>query len=277
MLDPFNATFEQLYRDFTKRGIAVEVPGFCDHGEFLRCEQNENPEYLNNYAAFISKMNFTDDYLRDARLKIGKISSLLSDELLKSGRQGACVDISGILGRILAAEGIWNCIVKGSVTTFFPAGSGVKTKYLWSIDSGDFTAGHAWIFAPPFQIVDLTIGQQSYSARESSFFPTVVLSEERSPVEVDVRDVVSPNAETDLKFRGLSAQAYVLSNTLIPRIFRCFPPLMVPFLNDAYAKYVPVAFGAPDGDFQSMSCMHFEGLTPFQLYAEKIKPALSRM
>ena len=59
------------------------------------------------------------------------------------GRLGACIDLSMVLSRILDAEGIWNYVVKGSLTLTFPRSVQPGPIYFWPIDEGDFQAGQA--------------------------------------------------------------------------------------------------------------------------------------
>jgi hypothetical protein len=273
-MSPFIQSLVDLQDEFHKSGVPTDAPGFCDHPAFLMQEQ-KNPELLNNYAAFVAKRHYTKEYLHHSTKVISRASRLLHQELVRHGRLGACVDISGILSRILDLEGIWNCAIKGSSTISFPLESGLEPRYFWSCDHGEFIAGHAWIFAPPFTVVDISIGQQPYDAVETSYIPDTVLSIDTQSVKVTVQDIVSPSARSEMRRAGVPPQLHLeFGAKNIPCIFQAITPIAVPGLNGASLKYSPVAVHASDGTFKEMRNMDFNGLTPWELYEQKIQPLL---
>jgi hypothetical protein len=124
----FTDSFEIVNTDLINKGVDCNNPGFYDHPNFLKVEA-QFPEFLNNYARFVQQRHYDDDYLERARREIPVIARVLYEELLRDGRQGACVDMSGVLSRILEREGLWNFAVKGSLTVSFPRGSGMGDRY----------------------------------------------------------------------------------------------------------------------------------------------------
>lgn len=274
-MEPFRATYEQLCADFTSNKVNFSAPGFCDDAEFLAHERNYDRYYLNNYASFVAKQPYSESYLKQSADRIQELALLLYRELLDHGRQGACVDISGILGHMLSAEGIWNCLVKGSITIEFPEASGIEPKYFWSVDEGDFVAGHVWVAAPPFTVVDISIFQQGFDKHPKAYLSDFVISEENEAVGVEIIDVISPLSQDELRRAGMTPSEYLQRNGFIPQIFESFTPVQIPLLKGANVKYVPVAIGGLDGTFESTTSMMFKGLTPYQLYQDKIRPLLS--
>jgi len=273
-MSPFAASLEELQEGFRYFGVPTDAPGFCDHPAFLELEQR-NPEILNLYAAFVAKRHYTQEYLDRAVAVISRASGLLHRELVRHGRLGACVDISGILSRLLDREQIWNCGIKGSLTITFPLESGVEPRYFWSCDHGQFTAGHAWLFAPPFTVVDISVRQQPYDVQEASYIPDTVLSTDTHPVEVSVEDIVSPSARAEMLQQGIPPQHHLEAGArYIPGIFQAFTPIVVSGLNGASLKYSPVAVHASDGTFEEMRNMDFDGLSPWELYVQRIQPHL---
>lgn len=270
----FTETYADLARDFEKRGTPTDSPGFCDHPNFLAAEGSD-PAYLNNYAAFVARKPYDSAYFGRARTVISKSAALLYQELLRHGRLGACVNISGILSRILDREGIWNCPVKGSLTIEFPPGTGLETSYFWSVDHGDFVAGHAWVFAPPFTIVDVAIKRQPYSPDKLPFLPDTVLSENRRYVSVDVEDIVSPSARAEMLMSGISPKRFLdVSAPQLKHMLRVFPAISINGLRGARLKYSPVAVGLPDKPLEEMRNMDFDGKTPWELYNEVFRGKL---
>jgi hypothetical protein len=273
-MSPFAISLNELQDGFRHFGVPTDNPGFYDHPSFLALEQR-NPELLNLYAAFVAKRHYTREYLDHASAVISRASELLHRELVRHGRLGACVDISGILSRILDREQIWNCGIKGSLTITFPLDSGLEPHYFWSCDHGQFTAGHAWLFAPPFTVVDISVKQQPYEELEASYVPNTVLSLDTQPVEVSVEDIVSPTARTEMWQQGIPPSGHLEAGArYIPSIFQTITPIAVPGLMGASLKYSPVAVHASDGTFEEMRNMVFDGLSPWEVYVQRIQPFL---
>lgn len=135
-------------------------------------------DYLINYARFVQTQEYDEEYKKRAIKEIPFIAALINQELIRDGRQGACVDVSMALSRILEAEGFWNYIVNVSLTLAFSASSNVLNKYFWAVDpTNKSNNGHVWVAAPPFNIIDLTIRQQPYTHREKDYLPDMIISQ----------------------------------------------------------------------------------------------------
>lgn len=265
-MNPFSTTYEDLAEDFRCRGISFDLPGFCDDPSFFEVER-DNPHYLNHYAAFIAKRPYDPNYLARAKVIIDNAVSLLHAELVEHGRLGACVDISEILFRILEQEKIWSCCIKGSLTITFPRKAGISTRYFWSVDHGNFVAGHAWLRAPPYTVVDISVRQQPYQGNQAKYIPDRILTTNTRPVIVDVEDIVSPSARMELLAYGVPPHQHLREVApLIPDIFDSFPAVAVSGLKGSSLKYSPVAIHVPEDKLPYMENMMFRGLTPWQLY-----------
>lgn len=270
----FRLSFEDLSKVFSRYDIPSTDPGFCDHPAFLKLE-TRNPELLNLYAAFVAKKTYSADYLSWARGVITRSATALHAELVRNGRQGACVDVSGILSRILDREGVWNVGVKGSLTIQFPKESGLETQYFWSSDEGNFVAGHAWLLAPPFTVVDISVRQQPYKSAMKHYLPEMVLSEESRRVDVFVEDIVSPSVRQAMLRCGIPKEHHLTACArYVPGIFEAIPPVLVPAMDGTILKYSPVAIHAPDKPLEEMENMDFGGLTPWELYTRKLRSAI---
>ena len=262
----FSSTYESLTEDFRCRGISFDLPGFCDDPLFFEVERG-NPHYLNHYAAFVAKRPYEPNYLRRAKAIIDNAVSRLYTELVGHGRLGACVDISEILFRILEQEKIWSCCIKGSLTITFPRKAGIDTLYFWSVDHGNFVAGHAWLCAPPYMVVDISVRLQPYRGNEANYIPDRVMTTDTSPVLVDVDDIVSPSVQWELLAYGIPSDQHLSEVApLIPDIYNSFPAVVVSGLNGASLKYSPVAIHAPEDKLPDMENMLFRDMTPWQLY-----------
>jgi len=270
----FTAPYRDLEHDFEQRGIPTGTPGFCDDPSFLAAERLD-PTFLNNYAAFVARRSYEPAYLDRARTSISNAAELLYQVLLRHGRLGACVDISGILSRILDREGIWNCPIKGSLTIDFPTESGLETTYFWSVDHGNFVAAHAWIFAPPLIVVDVAIKRQPYSRAKLPYLPESVLSEDRHSVAVDLDDIVSSSAQAEMLKHGVPPERQLdFSAPQLADMLKVFPAVSVPGVRGSRLKYCPVAVGMPDAPLEQMRNMDFDGKTPWKLYNEVFRGKL---
>ncbi|NQY07473.1 MAG: hypothetical protein HRT68_15070, partial [Flavobacteriaceae bacterium] len=78
----FYNSIEKIISNFKKHNIDTSKPGFYDEPNFLKVEQN-NPEYLNNYARFVQEKKYSDEYLDKARKVIPLIADELHKELLR--------------------------------------------------------------------------------------------------------------------------------------------------------------------------------------------------
>jgi hypothetical protein len=262
----FSSTYEALADDFLCRGISVDSPSFCDSPSFFEVERGD-PDYLNHYAAFVAKRPYDPSYLARAKVIIDNVVSLLHAELVEHGRLGACVGISEILFRILEQEKIWSCCIKGSLTITFPQKAGIDTTYFWSADHGNFIAGHTWLYAPPYTVIDISVRQQPYLDQQEKYIPNCILTTDTRPVIVNVEDIASPAARMELSSHGVPPHQHLKELApLIPDIFDSFPAVAVPGLKCASLKYSPVAIHIPVDTLPDMENMMFHGLTPWQLY-----------
>ncbi len=265
-MNPFTSTYEDLAEDFRCRGISFDLPGFCDDPSFFEVERGV-PNYLNHYAAFIAKRPYDANYLSRAQVIIDNAVSLLHAELVEHGRLGACVGMSEILFRILEQKKIWSCCIKGSLTITFPRKTGIDTSYFWSADHGNFVAGHAWLYAPPYTVVDISVKQQPYRGNEAKYIPDRILTTDTRPVIVNDEDIISPPVRMDLSAYGVPPHQHLKEVApLIPDIFEAFPAVSVPGLKGSSLKYSPVAIHAPEDKLPYLENMLFQGLTPWQLY-----------
>lgn len=266
---------KKIERDFVARGIPVKEPGFCDHEAFLAVEKT-NPEYLNNYAKFVLRREYDEDYLARARAEIPVIVQSLHQELLADGRKGACVDASGVLSRILDRVGYWNFVVKGSLTIDYPKTSAVDRHYFWSFDEGNFEAGHAWVVAPPFSVIDFTIQQQEHTlAKESELLPAIVVAEKVARCEASIEDLAAPFVRAYLASSGVSSKGYFSAlDPKLPLFLRTFQACRIDS-SGTDLKYSPVGIGAPDCPLEELVGFSTHGKNGAALYAELVEPRLA--
>jgi hypothetical protein len=263
--------YEQFLTEFESKGIPVDKPDFYDHPNFILAERNDS-SYLNNYAAFVAAKPYSDDYLSNARKVITNTANILQQYLLANGRKGACVDITGIFARILEREGIWCACIKGSCTIEFPKNSGEENTYFWSVDHGDFTAGHSWLFAPPFNIVDITLRKQDYSGNKNNHIPDMILEDSGINSKPEIEDIISPSAIAELQMHRVPRKNYfnAVAQEML-NIQKSFPVLKIRGNLDTKIKYCPVAIHASEEPLDGLNNMRFDGMSPLELYQNEIK------
>jgi len=177
--------------DFKNLGIDTSAPGFYNDPIFLKIER-KTPSILNEYNKFVMVKKYSDEYLIFVKKKIDIIVNILFDELSKSSRIGACIDISQILMLILEKEGIWSCMFDGSMTIEYSKELKITNTYFYTVDYGDYSAAHAWIAAPPYKIIDLSISFQNYEYSEKPYIPKYILTDYVTNAEIQAIDIVNP-------------------------------------------------------------------------------------
>lgn len=262
--------YEELKSEFQSKGIPFDKTDFYDHPSFLKAEQRD-PSYLIKFAKFVVSQPYSFEYLEKAEVIIQEVVKILNNELKKNGREGACVDIAGILARILERKGIWCACIKGSTTIEFPENSGEETTYYWSADKGNFIAGHAWVYAPPFSIVDISLKQQPYSGNKKKFIPEIILVKEAEQAISEIEDIISPEVRLQMLSQGVPHSSMLsLGASELKTVQSSFPAQLVT-IGDTKFKYSPVAIHASIESLPGMKNMKFDGLLPFDMYKKKIE------
>jgi len=265
----YTASFQDIQRDFKDADIPTDSPGFYNHPRFIAREQ-ANADFLNNYARFVQARNYTEDYLARASLIIPAATRAIFEELTRDGREGACVDTSGVLSKSLERHGIWNFVVKGSLTITYPARAGISPQYFYTLDSGQYTAPHAWLFAPPFAIVDATLRHQGCSPAELCHLPDVVLADSFDPVVATIKDLVSPEVR-----RHFISKGYSIENELTQYVeFMTVFPAVETLVGETSLKYFPCAVSAPDVELEDMIGLSSSPRRAITIYHESIRPAI---
>jgi hypothetical protein len=271
----YTDSFEKIAIGLSKLGIPTDRPSFCDHPNFLSIEKLD-PTFLNVYASYVCGLRLDAAYLERARKEIPVITNALHKELVESGRRGACVDASGVLFRILEQEGLWSCVIKGSLTIDFPKATRIGKRYFWTIDQGNFVAAHAWIVAPPFKVIDFTVRLQNNTDTENEHLPDMLLVEEAQATEGTAEDIFAPEAIHELLRSGIRMTDFF--SQCLPHLvdfMRVFPAQE--FLHgQTHFKYIPTAIGAPDCELEKMVGMSGKGgKNGSALYRDVVCPALA--
>lgn len=262
--------FKELENEFKRKGIPTDAPDLYDHPNFIKEEQRDS-SYLINFAKFVAEKPYADEYLKKAEIIITDVAKILSEQLLANGRQGACVDISGILARILERKGVWCACIKGSCTIDFPQKSNEETTYFWSICQGEMVAGHAWVFAPPFSIVDITLKQQPYTGTKKNYIPEIMLIKDSSKALSTIEDIISPEVRVLMESQGIPRDLMLECGAVeMMLIQESFSAKLIE-INETKFKFSPVAAHATIESLPGITNMKFNGMYPYEMYQKYIK------
>ena len=232
-----------------------------------------DPSYLDRYGRYVIGRSYDDAYVAGARLVIEKAARFIYDELKKDGRQHACGDATMVLARILEREGVWSVPMTGAARVEFPEGSGLSTRRFARIvdDPRATTMGHAWLIAPPFKVVDLTIDLQGWRAAEARYFSGPVLAEETDTSTYTIDDLVDTVAQR-LFVRAHRRQPTIadVDEGGLPERVRAYGCFAV-FAGKAKVTYISCAPSAPDVPLEEMGNLILRGKGPKALYEEFLR------
>lgn len=250
--------------------VNTSKPGFYDDPRFIELEQ-QDPDTLNEYARFVRGQAYTAQYLSDARAKITNTARFIYDRLVKDGRLGACVDASMVLSRFLERQGIWNYVTKGALTISFDPKSGFGPRYLSPImgPENPAVAGHAWVYAPPFEIVDITVSRQPYKSSESALIGGPIFADNTTVASADVNDLMDGDAIDIFVSQARRRPTMTdIDQHIDPGILRRIKEFGArEFSRGACRfKYVACAMGAPDLPLEKAANLVLSNKKPIDLW-----------
>lgn len=267
-----NAPRERHLRDiFTKLGIDCNAPGFCDLPTFLRLE-GANPRIMESYAEFVETQAYQPEYLASAAKRIELVSETVRRAVADDGRLGACVDASGMIGRMLDKLGIWNYVAKATLTVTYPSASKLPNTYFWALDTGDFVSPHAIVVAPPFGVIDVTLKYQAYRGGQARFLPKAVLAETFAPSEWSAEDLACNELRSFLQSRRVKFKDFLRRDKPnMLKVMQALPPRKID-ANGTFLKYVIVAVGGTIEQLEDITGYKPGGRTAMELYQAHILP-----
>jgi hypothetical protein len=266
---------ESLQKDFAEAGITTDSPGFYEDFQFIRRE-HKDPTYLDNYARFVQWKDYSDAYLD----KADKIVHIVAAEMqlaMQLDANQASYDASPLVfSRILEREGIWNYVVRGSLTVTFPQGSGFEPHWFPAVNAErgfKKSPGYTWVVAPPFQIIDLTIQTQDFPHPVGHLLPKILLEKDVEPAEGDLEEMLTAAALDEIRTAGLSLEEGL--DRLAPGFSCRFAPDFpaCTFLRgETRFKFVPMKIVTTEESLEQFKDFTSKGRTAIQIYEQEIKP-----
>ena len=171
--------YQNIVEAFERFHVQYDELGFWNQPQYKKWFNDTMEEY----AFFVNLQPYSRDYIKRSRLIIQQVCSLLYDQLERDlDNIGQCIPVSKMLASILEKEGIWNYQVIGKVQIDFSSELNRPSIYP---SMSPFDDGHAWVVAPPFGVIDLTIKHQHYPRGLSEYIPEVVMYEPKQWFEQD--------------------------------------------------------------------------------------------
>lgn len=262
--------YEDLIKDFEKRDIPFDTPGFYDHPNFMQVEE-KNASYLSNYAKFVDyrpREQSYDDYVKHA---VPLVAKFFQSKFIEHGGLKPDTSVAALISKTLEKMNIWNYVVKGSMTLNFPAESKIDTRYYWSLDHDGFKTAHVWLVAPPFYVIDVALSLHTFSEVEADYLPPLICDRANNIVEAEIEDVISEGYCSHLQNINVPRSDYfAVISPQTEKFMNVFPAREV-LSENTKIKYIPVSASAPDVPFEQMTSIRFQGHTAFELYENEIK------
>lgn len=261
-----------LQKDFIEHKINIKNPGFYNDPAFIVAEKKD-PKFLQNYGFYVLNKKYDADYLLYVERVLPQIAQVLFTELKNDGRNGACVDMSICLMKILELHGIWSVAVTGAFNAVFPDPQ-ITERNFWHLDDAKNPChqmpGHAWLHCPPYIVVDLTIKLQPYTQGQEKYLTDFVLQKDYNTFSAKLEDLCGPEVFNVVSNAGLTEKKFfdLLGFSTFTQLFR--PATFT--INDTIYNYVPFSFTASDtASLSEMKNLTLSGKTIDYVYQNKIK------
>ncbi len=261
----YEAPLEDIVRVWKRNGLSIDQPGFYDHPSYVRAEQSQ-PGYINTYARYVRDQRYTEGYLARSEAIIQAAAAMLNREVIADGRTNLCMAASKVLSRILERERVWNYVVVGAFSVSMRIDGRWQTHSFYPFDVRPVDAAHAWVVAPPFCLVDLTLRQQRYPGPAAAYLPDRLLTPYTFSADVTACEVCSPALLLGLRLKGFTDDE-ILNRAFQPfkQFSAVFPPEVMQTAS-ATLKYVPTRIITPEGDLDCLHALSINGKSPEVLY-----------
>ncbi|WP_156419739.1 MULTISPECIES: hypothetical protein [unclassified Sphingopyxis] len=195
-----------------------------------------------------------------------KLAYLLSAAFAAQDAHGRCIAACSMMTRMLDLLHVWSFGLFGSVVIEAPDRGLRRTMQTIAFKRDpdlDAAAGHAWVCAPPFLLVDTTLALQRWDSAILPLVPDVILADAAAPrVHARVEDCVDDRvrdlfAETegwhdpylhhrlDPSLRGFH-QTFPARDVITPKLHMRFVPVLIRQPCETLAE-IEVKRGGPSG------------------------------
>lgn len=269
---------QALQKEFEDARIPTDQPGFYEDFQFVRRE-SKTPGYLDNYARFVQWQPYKDSYLWKAEEIIHVVGAELQHAMELENCAAAYDESPLVMSRILEREGVWNYVVHGAVTISFPISSGFAPYSFRSLDPDNNAIkarGYTWIYAPPFQIVDLALITQNYPDPIQHFLPKIVLEKDAEATVGEPEEILNSVAIEKFHAEGVSLEEGL--SRLAPG-FRKFQedfPAYRFVRDEVEFKFIPMRVVPNETPLEQFTKFVSKGRSAVTIYDKDIRPRLLR-
>ncbi|MCE9579895.1 MAG: hypothetical protein K8W52_42655 [Deltaproteobacteria bacterium] len=184
-------------------------PGCYNDADFRRIEATAPVEALEAYARFVTMRSMSDEYANHVRQVVPYVLGRLTASAKVGEINRNCFAVSMALLETLEKAGVWVFGLTGSARFRFPQGSGLEDQFFYATDSAasGHRAGHAWLVAPPFNVIDATAHFQGWRGAEATFLPQWIAVERAVRVPFDPSlhwPGMRPGSSRPVDLRGFS-------------------------------------------------------------------------
>jgi hypothetical protein len=251
-LRPNRDAQDKLEETFRSHGIDFSSPGFYDQSKFAAIERRDS-RFLESYAMYVHSRLYSPDYLAQVEPKIMRVARFLYETLKADGRRGACIDASLTMSRFLEREGIWNCVIAGGAVLDIPS---LTPRYFWPMRAPGNSAltGHAWVCAPPFRVVDITISLQAYPTQYRPHLPEFIAAKHTHETSVIASELYEPEYRAHFFARYGRVPNIRDMETVDPYVLQVAKEFGVFWVEAqrAKVKYIPCQITASDGPLEAI-------------------------
>ncbi|HEX5747438.1 MAG TPA: SEC-C metal-binding domain-containing protein [Archangium sp.] len=242
-------------------------PGCYDAPEFLALEQRD-PGVAEEYAWHVLTRARTPEEDERTRRIVSRLQAAIEGRCTPEELLGQCVNTSSAISRMLDAEGIWSFVVRGSTKTEFDASLGIEAQYFWSRNKDrDFTggyAGHAWVVAPPFVVIDFTAAHQRWSDGGGRHVPAGAVLQEFASARF-----VRPHLDLVHPLPHERPSDHAMIHPKLQDFWARLKPVEIK-CGSILRVYQPDGIGLLDAPLEGLKRPSFGGLSPLEFYRQAI-------
>ena len=240
-----------------------EQPGCYDRPEYIALEKTDVEAAFQGYADFVVTREQSEAEKQRVR-EVVRVATAAIAAAPRENLRGQCVTLACSLVRILERYGCWAFPMTGSARVRFPPESRLETRYLRIGDPSNVPGlvdGHAWVVAPPFDLIDASLRFQRWDGNQPKYIPATVLSAneaEHVPYQSDLWSLRSPPGR------------------VLHSLWEKWPTRTVALLRGANATYQTHGITLPDVPLDRIS-LRIRGRPIAQFVEREIAPQLSSL
>lgn len=263
-----------LSRVFSSRGIPAEEIAFYNHAAF-RAAEGADPAFLEFYCAWVRARPRQIPYDAHVRSIVPRIAELVANEIVRDGQLGVCIDASMMLTKMLEQEGIWCYAAKGALTISAPD-LGHSTHFCMFDDEP--AAGHFWVVAPPFEIIDVSLKNQRWKRGEGRLMPSTIVLETATRIVPRSDDFMSDSVLSHARKQHgpLPRDFHFRAVPSLARPAQFFPSWEVKVGETTLRYACGTAVVSEAQSLYTITSRRWNGRLAGELYDEVVRPALKK-